>query len=166
MTTGWALSGWRAALHRRTWGCWSEYELAMCTFSLETQEYHGLHQENCEHQVKGGDPPTVLHSHETPICSATSSSGAPNLGKAWSCWSKSRGGLKDAQRDGALILWSEAETAGFVQPGEERRLWRHLTVTFQYLKVDYRKNGEELFSGSLVTGQGKMASNWTRVGLD
>ena len=61
-----------------------------------------------------------------PLCSALvrphlqSRCGAPNTGKAGSCWRGSRGGHRDAQRAAAPPLQSQAEGAGLVAPGEEK----------------------------------------------
>ena len=37
----------------------------MCTCSPESQWYAGLSKGKCAQQVKGGDYPLLLHSHET-----------------------------------------------------------------------------------------------------
>jgi len=42
---------------------------------------------------------------------------------------------------------------------EKRRLWETLRAAFQYLKQGCKKEGDRLFSGSVVTEQGKMVSN-------
>ena len=47
---------------------------------------------------------------------------------------------------------------------EKRRLRGHLIALFQYLKGAYSKSRVGLFS--LETGQGEMASSFTRVSLD
>lgn len=50
---------------------------------------------------------------------------------------------------------------------EKRRFLGDLTVAFQYLKGAYKEDGEGLFSqGPGVTGQGRRALSWNRVGLD
>jgi len=41
-------------------------------------------------------------------------------GKTWTCWSGSRGGHKNDQRDGTALLRGKAERIGAVQPGEEK----------------------------------------------
>ena len=44
----------------------TNHELAMCTYSPEGGWYCGLHEEECDQQVGGGDSPHLLCSHETP----------------------------------------------------------------------------------------------------
>ena len=50
----------------------------------------------------------------------TSSSGALSTRGTWTYLSESRGGHGDAARAGAALLWSQAERAGLVQPGQEK----------------------------------------------
>lgn len=42
---------------------------------------------------------------------------------------------------------------------EKKGPWGHLRAAFQYLKGPYRRDGEGLFTGHRVTGQGGMALN-------
>jgi len=46
------------------------------------------------------------------------------MGMTWTCWSGSRGGHKDDQRDGAPHLEGKAEGLGAVQPAEEKAAGR------------------------------------------
>jgi len=67
-----------------------------------------------------------------------SSSGALSTGKAWTCWSGSRGGLEHLsceERPRELGLFSL----------EKRRLLGDLVTACQYLKGAYKKAGEGLF---------------------
>ena len=72
-----------------------------------------------EQQVKGGDSAPLLCSGETPPAVLIQLWGSSTRG-TWSCWSESRGGHGDAARAGAALLWSQAERAGLVQPGEQK----------------------------------------------
>ncbi|KAK4818446.1 hypothetical protein QYF61_013133 [Mycteria americana] len=49
---------------------------------------------------------------------------------------------------------------------EKRRLQGDLIAAFQYLKGAYKKVGERLFPGPVVTGQGVMDLNWKKTDLD
>lgn len=52
----------------------------------------------------------------TPHLQCCLSSGISNMGRTWTCWSRSRGGHKNAQRAGAALLWGQAERAGITLP--------------------------------------------------
>jgi len=67
-----------------------------------------------------------LYSAETPpgvLCPALEPS-ALSTREMWTCWSVSRGGPQNDLRAGAPLLRGQAETAGAVQPGEEKAAGR------------------------------------------
>ena len=43
-------------------------------------------------------------------------------------------------------LWRQAEGAGLVQPGEEKALQGDLVAAFQYLKGDYKQEGNQFLT--------------------
>ncbi|KAJ7418572.1 rna-directed dna polymerase from mobile element jockey-like [Pitangus sulphuratus] len=47
----------------------------------------------------------------------------PRQGRTWTCWSKSRRGHQDDEKDGAPLLRGRTRTIGIFQPGEEKALW-------------------------------------------
>ena len=67
-----------------------------------------------------------------------------STGKAWSCWSRARGGHKNDPRAGAPLLWGKAERVGAVQPGEEKAVVRP-SSGLSVPEGVYRKNGENIF---------------------
>lgn len=70
---------------------------------------------------------------------------------------------KDAQRVGAPLLWRQDKRPVIVQPGEASG---RLSSTFQCLKGATRELGRGVLPGHVVIGQGEMASNGQRAGLD
>jgi len=70
---------------------------------------------------QGGDCPPLLCSCETSSAVLHPCLRLPAQKKMWSCCSRSRGGHKDAQKAGALLLQRETEGAGLVQLGEDSR---------------------------------------------
>lgn len=70
----------------------------------EGKFYPGLHQKQCDQQVKGGDSPPLIPSHETPPglwhpalgSSSQEGHGPVRIG--------SRGGHEDGKRAGAPLL--------------------------------------------------------------
>jgi len=84
----------------------------MCACSPEGQLYSGLHQENCDQRVKGGDSASLLHSHETPpgvLCPVLESPTSEEHGAAGV---GSEEGHEDDQRAEAPPQWDQAETSG------------------------------------------------------
>jgi len=75
-----------------------------------------------------------------------SSSGAPSTGKAWTCWTGSRGGHKNDQRAGTPLLGGKAERVGVVQPGEEKALGRPYSGLSGLKRGLNKKDGDRLFS--------------------
>lgn len=49
---------------------------------------------------------------------------------------------------------------------EKRGLWDDLNAAFQYLKGDYKKAGERIFTGAWSDMTREMAVSWQRAGLD
>jgi len=49
---------------------------------------------------------------------------------------------------------------------EKRRPWEDLLAAFQYLKGAYKKLERDFLQGPVGIGQGVMALNWKRVGLN
>ncbi|RMC13471.1 hypothetical protein DUI87_08544 [Hirundo rustica rustica] len=70
--------------------------------------------------------------------------------RTWSCWSESRGDQQDDQRDPYEEMLRELGWFTLVK----RRPWRDLTVAFEYLKADCKKDGERLLYETGVMGQG------------
>jgi len=118
------MKGWRAALRRRTWGCWeAQHDLAVCTGSPEDQPSPGLHPQQRGHRVRGRILPlcsTLLR----PLGSPASSSGALSTGQSWSCGSGARGGPSNDTRAGTPLLRGKAGRAGAAQPWEEKAAGR------------------------------------------
>lgn len=89
-----------------------------------------------------------LHSGEVPP-PAASSSRSTRI-KIWNCWNRSGGGWQG---------WAGDWSTSAVKKGWEswdysaQRLWGDLTAAFPYLKGAYMKNGDGLFTRSVVTGQ-------------
>lgn len=48
---------------------------------------------------------------------------------------------------------------------DKKKFWQGLIVTFKYLKVAYKRDGDFLPKPA-VTGQGATVLNWMRVGLN
>jgi len=108
------------------------------------QLYPGLHGQQHGRQVREGFCPSALLWSD-PTRSPASSSGAPNTGQTWSCWSGARGGHSNDPRAGAPLLGRKAETAGAVQPGEEKTLGRPYSI-IPLPEGTYKKAGEGLFT--------------------
>jgi len=113
----------------------------MCARSPVGQPYPGLHQKQRGQEGDGGDSAPLLPTGETPIWSPASSSGALGTRKTWTCWSGSRGGHKNDQRDGTPSV-----RKGCIGVVQKRRLWGDLIVDFQYLKGAYKKDRDRLLS--------------------
>ena len=124
--TVWLENGLRAALTRRTQECW------LMRNSTGSSSVHLQPRRPTVYWAASGEewpagwggwscPSTLLWWDLT--WSPASSSGAPST-STWSCWSGSRGGQKNDQRDGAPLPWGQAEGVGVIQPGEEKAVER------------------------------------------
>ena len=65
--------------------------------------------------------------------------------KTQTCWSGPRGGHKNDERAGTLLLWGKAERVGAVQPGEEKAPGRPY-ISLPVPEGTYKKAGERLFT--------------------
>ena len=122
--TGWVENGLRAALRRRTWGCWWTRSSTWAgsvrsqprrpTISWATSEEAWLTGRGrwfCPSALLWWDPT------QSPV----SSSGALSTAKTWSCWNGSRGGPQKWSEGWNTFLVKEgSESVRAVQPGEEK----------------------------------------------
>ena len=145
---GWGMKGLKAALLRRTCGCWGTKSLTWA---------NNVHSQPGKPTVSWPASPAAWAAGRgrwfcpsTLLCwdlprRPASSSGALSTGQTWSCWNGSRGGHSNDRRAGTSLLWGKAEGFGAVQPGEEKAAGR----PYHGLSVPegaYRKDGENLFS--------------------
>ena len=119
----------------------AEHEPTMCPLSSESQLYPGLHQKKCGQQGKRGDPALLLCTGETYLecCIQT-----------WSSqYRRDVDLLEHAQRRATKMIqgieYLSYETRqrelGLFSLGK-RKLQRYLRAAFQYLKGDYKKEGD------------------------
>lgn len=94
-----------------------------------------------------------------PHLNTVSSSVAPNTRRTWV-----QKRVTEMVRGTDQLSWEkQAEAVEIVQPGED---WGDFRAAFKYLKGTFKNGGEGLLQGHAVTGQGAMALNLKRAGLD
>ena len=126
-STGWAESGLRAALRRRTWGWWL-MRSSTWPSNVHSQPRRATVSWAAAKAVwtawwgRWFCPSTPLWSDSAG--SPASSSGALSTGQTWSCWNGFRGGHSNDLRAGIPLLWGKAERVDTVQPGEEKAAGR------------------------------------------
>ena len=110
-----AKNGLRATLRRRTWGCW---------LTRRSTWPGNVYLQPRKPTVSWAASKAVWpagqgrwFSPSTPLSwDPTWSSGAPNIRRAWTCWTGPDEGHKDDRRVGAPPLCRQAERVGVVQP--------------------------------------------------
>ncbi|GAB0206082.1 hypothetical protein GRJ2_003073800 [Grus japonensis] len=142
-----------------------QHEPAVCACSPESQPCPGLHPQQRDQQVEGGDPAPLLHSCETPPAVLHPAVGSPE---------QDRHGAVEVSPEEATKLIRGLEHVSYEDrlrelglfSLEKRRLRGDLITAFQYLKGPTGKLVRDCSSGSVVTGQGVMGLSWRRVDLD
>ena len=140
--------GLRAALRRRTWAyCWMRRSTSASNVRLQprkpTMSWAAARAAWPSGWGRGFCPFTPLSWD--PMGSPASSSGAPNIGRTWMCWSGTRGGPR---------RWSEGWSTSPMRTGWGSwgcSAWRRegCDVTLEQLPVPEgasRKDGEGLFT--------------------
>lgn len=120
-------------------------EPAVCSFSIESQQYPGLHQKRDGQQGEEGDFSPLLCPCETPsgvLHSVQEPAAQGSFGAFGECPEE---GHEDGQRTG-----SGWESWGYF---DYRRPWGNLISDLQYLKGVHGVD-EGTLSGSVMTGQG------------
>jgi len=116
----------------------------------------------CGQQVNGGAPAPLLCTDETSpgvLHPDVESSVQERDGPAGAHPEESH---KNDLRDGTPLLPGQAERAGAVHLGEEKALGRPESSLSVSKGGAIRKKGTDSLSGSIVTGQGEMISNYKR----
>ena len=86
----------------------------MCTCSLESQTYPGMHQKKCGQKVRGGDSPSLLHPCEAPPVALCLSLRPPEQEGCGTVREGPGEGHKDYHWVGAPLLWRKAEGSELV----------------------------------------------------
>jgi len=137
---------WREGLRGVGW--WeAQHDPAVWARSPEGQLYPGMLQKQLGQQGKWGDSALLLCSGETPpgvLCPALEPSAQERHGPVGVGPEE---GHKNDQRDENLSCEDRLRELGLFSL-EKRRLWGDLVASFQYLKWDYKKAGEGLFTST------------------
>lgn len=96
--------------------------MAMSACSPENKSYPGLHREKRDHQVKGGNSASLLHSGETPPPVLHPDLGPPAQERYGPARMSLKEGHKNVEKAGTSLLKRKAERIGLVKPEEERVL--------------------------------------------
>lgn len=139
----------------------------MSTCRLESQLCPGLHQK-CDQQVKGGDCPPLLHSHEISTWNNASSSGC-NISTPQH---KDMDSLEYVQRKQRKFskVWNTCcedrlrRLRLFIL--EKRSHCGDPVAPFQYLKGMCREDGGRYFTRTCSGSTRGVDLNWKNVGLD
>lgn len=140
----------------------------MSSCRLEIQLCPGLHQKKGDQQVKGGDCPTLFHSHEISTWSTASTSGC-NISTPQN--KKDMDTLEHVQRKPRKFseVWNTCcedrlRGLGLFSLGKRRHRGDPL-APFQYLKGMCREDGGGYFTTCSDSTRG-VDLNWKSVGLD
>ena len=145
---GWVENGWKAALRRRTWGCWltrrSTWPINVWSQPRrQTISWAASKEAWPAGQERWFYYSTLLWWDLT--WRPASSSEALNTGKKWSCWTESRGGPQ---------IWSEGWNTSSVRKGWES--WVYSAWTREV-------SGETLPYSSLPVPEGAHKKIWKRL---